>query len=253
MRTATSPRVLKRKGAQSANNSAFSPDRFERAAVLGAVKAEPFGWPPRRPALTAPARGCLGTTAGRGGETGFRSNRETGPGQRRRGVHAIARLDRRFVLFVLDSAASGSSRRVVKCLEIVFGLIPGFSENDAFTIRRKERTMNQNWLIGNVEGLSWRAQNVSARGRYQTVGLASFRLSVHHRSCAGDRHCAKLVAADGSRRPHPRTIAIIPDCGGACHDAQDRGLSDRRGGSTWNSGAPARPSPRWSTRRSPAS
>ena len=38
----------------------FSPDRFERAAVLGAVKAEPCGWPPRRPALTAPARGCLG-------------------------------------------------------------------------------------------------------------------------------------------------------------------------------------------------
>ena len=38
----------------------FSPDRFEPAAVLGAVKAEPCEWPPRRPALTAPARGCLG-------------------------------------------------------------------------------------------------------------------------------------------------------------------------------------------------
>jgi len=44
--------------------------------------------------------------------------------------------------------------------------------------------------------------------------------SAHRRSCAGDRHRARLVAADGSRRPHPRKIAVIPDCGGTCHDAQ---------------------------------
>jgi len=135
-------------GAKSVRSTAVimtsAPDRSKPAAVLGAVKAEPCGWPPRRPASTAPARGCLGTTAGRGGETGFRSNRETVTGQGRRGIHAIARRNRRFTLFVLDSTASESSRRVVKCLEIVFDLIPGISENDAFTIRWKERTMNQN-------------------------------------------------------------------------------------------------------------
>ena len=46
--------------ARPIGNSALSPDRLQPAAVLGAVKAEPCGWPPRRPALTAPARGCLG-------------------------------------------------------------------------------------------------------------------------------------------------------------------------------------------------
>src|SRR5712691_2566946 len=40
--------------------AASSPDPIERAAVLGPVKAEPFGWPRRRgQPLTGPARdGC---------------------------------------------------------------------------------------------------------------------------------------------------------------------------------------------------
>ena len=67
-----------------------APTAFERAAVLGAVKAKPCGWPPRRPALTAPARGCLSLSAGRDGETGFRSNRETRMVQRPRSVLATA-------------------------------------------------------------------------------------------------------------------------------------------------------------------
>jgi hypothetical protein len=38
--------------------SACSPDPIEHAAVLGPIKAKPFGWPRRpRPALTGPARG----------------------------------------------------------------------------------------------------------------------------------------------------------------------------------------------------
>ena len=91
--------------------------------------------------------------AGRDGETGFRSNRETGTGQRRRGVRATARFNRRF--FSSFSTAPRQDRRgvVVKCLEIVFCLIRAFSENDAFTISWKERTMNSNCLVGSVEGL----------------------------------------------------------------------------------------------------
>ena len=40
--------------------SADSPDPIEDAAVLGPIKAKPFGWPRKaRPALTGPARdGC---------------------------------------------------------------------------------------------------------------------------------------------------------------------------------------------------
>ena len=40
--------------------SAYSPDPIEDAAVLGPIKAKPFGWPRKsRPALTGPARdGC---------------------------------------------------------------------------------------------------------------------------------------------------------------------------------------------------
>jgi hypothetical protein len=37
--------------------SAYSPDPIEDAAVLGPIKAKPFGWPRKaRPALTGPAR-----------------------------------------------------------------------------------------------------------------------------------------------------------------------------------------------------
>jgi hypothetical protein len=37
--------------------SAGSPDPIEDAAVLGPIKAKPFGWPRKpRPALTGPAR-----------------------------------------------------------------------------------------------------------------------------------------------------------------------------------------------------
>ena len=37
--------------------SAYSPDPIEDAAVLGPIKAKPFGWPLKaRPALTGPAR-----------------------------------------------------------------------------------------------------------------------------------------------------------------------------------------------------
>ena len=37
--------------------SADSPDPIEDAAVLGPIKAKPFGWPRKaRPALTGPAR-----------------------------------------------------------------------------------------------------------------------------------------------------------------------------------------------------
>ena len=36
---------------------AYSPDPIEDAAVLGPIKAKPFGWPRKpRPALTGPAR-----------------------------------------------------------------------------------------------------------------------------------------------------------------------------------------------------
>ena len=40
--------------------SACSPEPIEHAAVLGPIKAKPFGWPRKsRPALTGPARdGC---------------------------------------------------------------------------------------------------------------------------------------------------------------------------------------------------
>jgi hypothetical protein len=34
-------------------------DCLEHAAVLGAIKAAAFGWPPRRPTLTGPARGSV--------------------------------------------------------------------------------------------------------------------------------------------------------------------------------------------------
>ena len=39
---------------------ACSPDPIKRAAVLGPIKAEPFGWPRKaRPALTSRARGSV--------------------------------------------------------------------------------------------------------------------------------------------------------------------------------------------------
>lgn len=56
----------------------FRPDRFERAAVLGAVKAEALRVAAKAASLDSSCARLPGTTAGRGGETGFRSNRETG-------------------------------------------------------------------------------------------------------------------------------------------------------------------------------
>jgi hypothetical protein len=62
----------------------------------------------------------LGTTAGRGGETGFRSNRETGTGQRRRGIHAIARCNPSARLV---RTVSRPSQRMVIWRETFFRLI----------------------------------------------------------------------------------------------------------------------------------
>jgi hypothetical protein len=93
--------------------SDFSPDRSKPAAVLGTVKAEPCGWPPRRPALTAPARGCLGRP--RVGAEKRASGRTEKLGQVKgdeastRSLGSIARL----VLFVSFSTAPPQGRRGV--------------------------------------------------------------------------------------------------------------------------------------------
>jgi hypothetical protein len=121
--------------------------------VLGAVKAEPCGWPPMRPALTAPARGCLSLS--RVGTEKRASGRTEKLGQVKGDEASRQLLGSIAGLFSSFSTAPRQDRRgvVVKCLEIVFGLIPTFSVNDAFTILQKERTMNHNWLVGSVEGL----------------------------------------------------------------------------------------------------
>ena len=51
--------VLRQKWSRSQVEARLANMPLERGTVLGAIKAEPCGWPQQRPALTAPARGAL--------------------------------------------------------------------------------------------------------------------------------------------------------------------------------------------------
>jgi hypothetical protein len=121
---------------------------LSRRGLAGVEHAESDA---HRPALTAPARGCL-RIAGPGRRNGLQvEQRNWDRSKATRRPRLPGSSARSFSSY---STRPRQDRRgaVMKCLEIAFGPSSAFSANGAFTILWKERTMNRNWLVGNVEG-----------------------------------------------------------------------------------------------------